>query len=178
MYCLLGLVKHARACRTFSKITMYRYLREGWELFCWIWPSISKILWNNKLAISLERVEWFCWFFACSYLHLVNIPWSYNNMLFWVGIVRHRLSANQIVRCFKLKKHENCMRWQVDFLLSLKLQKICYFGLWPQNTLGQSVCRIFYFWLVWIVNFNTGGLLLHCTCSFRHLCYFHFCRNH
>ena len=48
----------------------------------------------------------------------------------------------------------------------------------PQNTLGQSVCRIFYFWLVWIVNFNTGGLLLHCNCSFRHLCYFHFCRNH
>ena len=66
MSCLLGLVKHARACRTFSKITMYRYLREGWELFCWIWPSISKILWNNKLAISLERVEWFCCF-----LHVV-----------------------------------------------------------------------------------------------------------
>ena len=34
----------------------------------------------------------------------------------------------------------------------------------PENTLGQSVCRIFYFWLVWLVNLNTGGPLLHCTC--------------
>ena len=34
--------------------------------------------------------------------------------------------------------------YQVDFLLPLKLEEIlCYFGLWPQNTLGQSVCRIF-----------------------------------
>ena len=38
----------------------------------------------------------------------------------------------------------------------------------PENTLGQSVCRIFYFWLVWLVNLNTGGPLLHCTC-FRFL---------
>ena len=32
-----------------------------------------------------------------------------------------------------------------------------------ENTLGQSVCRIFYFWLVWLVNLNTKGPLLHCT---------------
>ena len=30
-----------------------------------------------------------------------------------------------------------------------------------ENTLGQSVCRIFYFGLV---NLNSGGPLLHCTC--------------
>ena len=39
------------------------------------------------------------------------------------GIVRHRFSANQIVICFKLKKLENYMRYQVGFLLPLKLQK-------------------------------------------------------
>ena len=39
------------------------------------------------------------------------------------GIVRHRFSANQIVRCFKLKKLENYISYQVDFLLPLKLQK-------------------------------------------------------
>ena len=33
--------------------------------------------------------------------------------------------------------------YQVDFLLPLKLEEICYFGSWPQNTLGQSVYRIF-----------------------------------
>ena len=67
-------------------------------------------------------------------------------MLFWAGIVRHRLSANQITRCFKYKKLKSYMKYQVDFFLPLKQQKISsYFGLWPQNTLGQSVCRIFCF---------------------------------
>ena len=61
------------------------------------------------------------------------------------------------------------MRYQVDFLLPLKPEEmLCYFGLWSQNTLGQSVCRIFYFWLVWLVKFNTGVPLLHCTCCFLH----------
>ena len=47
----------------------------------------------------------------------------------------------------------------------MKLEEIlCYFGLWHQNTLGQSVSRIFYFWLVWLIKLNTGGALLHCTC--------------
>ena len=62
--------------------------------------------------------------------------------------------------------------YQVDFLLPLKLEEIlCHFGLWPQNNLGQSVCRIFYFWLVWLVKLNTGGPLLHCTClhGYRHI---------
>ena len=86
------------------------------------------------------------------------------SMLFWAGIVRHSLSANQIVRCFKLKKLKKDMRYHIDFFLPLKLEEICYFGLWSQNTLGPSVCRIFYFWLVWLVKLNTGGTLLHCTC--------------
>ena len=47
-------------------------------------------------------------------------------MLFWVGTVRRRLSTNQIVRCFKLKKLENSMRYQVDFLPPLNLQMISY----------------------------------------------------
>ena len=98
---------------------------------------MTKVLWNNKSPISLERVEWFCWFFACNYLHLVWYSlklqryavsgWHYQG---------YRLSGDQIVRCFKLKKLENYKRYEDDFLLPLKLQKIsCYFGLWPQNTL-------------------------------------------
>ena len=34
-----------------------------------IWSSMPKV---NKSLISLERVEWFCWFFACNYLYLVR----------------------------------------------------------------------------------------------------------
>ena len=39
----------------------------------------------------------------------------------------------------------------------------------PENTLGQSVCRICYFWLVWLVNLNIGGPWLHCTCFLLYL---------
>ena len=44
--------------------------------------------------------------------------------------IRSFLSANQIVKCFKLKKLKKDMRYQVGFLLQLKLEEIlCYFGL-------------------------------------------------
>ena len=130
------------ACPKFSEITNCQYL----------WKGFSDFVDFLHVVICI----------------LLDIHWSYKNMLFWVDIFRHRLSVNYIVRCFKLRKLENYMRYQVEFLLLLKLQKIlCYFGLWPQNTLGQSVCRIFYFWLVWHVNLITVGPLIHCTC-YRH----------
>ena len=135
------------------------------NLIAWACPMFSE---KNKSPISLNRVEWFCWFFASMYLHLVRYPLKLQKYAIFCGIVRHTLSANQIVRCFKIKKLKNDMRYQVDFLVPLKLEKILsYFYLWPQNTLGQSVCRIFYFCLVWL---NTGGTLLHCTCCFIYFC--------
>ena len=48
-------------------------------------------------------------------------------MLLWAGIVRHSLSANQIVRYFKLKKLKKGMRYLVDFFLPLKLEEIMLF---------------------------------------------------
>ena len=119
------------ACRKFSQTTNHQYLWKGLRDFVDFLQAVICIL--------------------------LDIHWSYKSMPFWAGIVRHSLSANQIVRCFKLKKLENDLKYQVDFLLPLKLEEIsCCFGLWPQNTLGQSVCRIFYFWLIWLVNLNTG----------------------
>ena len=126
--------------------------------FSWVCCSMFKVLWKNKSPISSDMIQWFC----CI---LLDIHWSYKNMLFWTGIVRYSLSANQIVRCFRLKKPKKHMRYQVDFLLPLKLEEIlCYFGLWPQNTLDQSICRMFYFWLVWLVKRKTRGPLLHYSC--------------
>ena len=135
---------------------------------------MPKVFWSNKAPISLEKAVWFCWFFASSYLHLVRYPLTLQNMLFWAGIVSHSLSANQIARFFKLKKLKKGMRYEVDFCLPLKLEEIsCYFGLWLQNTLGHSVGRIFYFWLVWV---NTRGPFVHCTRSFLHCIFlFLFC---
>ena len=81
-------------------------------------------------------------FFQLLICILLNI--HYPLKLFWAGILRHSVSANQIVRCFKLTNFKNSMRYYVDFLLPLKLKEMSYnFGLWPQNTLGQSDCRIF-----------------------------------
>ena len=112
------LIGYGLACPKFSETTDQQYL----------WIGLS------DFVGFLEVVIWI----------LLDIHRSYKNMLFWAGIIRHSLSANQIVRCFKLKKLESNRRYQVDFLLPLKLEELsCYFGLWPQNTLGQSVCRIF-----------------------------------
>ena len=132
------LVGYSPACPKFSEATNHRYL---WKELCDFVDFLRVVLCN-----------------------LLHIHWRYKNMLLWAGIARHSLSANQIVRCFRLKKLKKDMRYQVDFLLPLKLEEICYFGLWPQNTLGKSVCRIFCFWLVWLVRRNTGVPLLHCTC--------------
>ena len=137
--CHVILVGYGPTCPKFSEATHHQYLLKG----------------SSDFVDFLQVV-------ICI---LLDIYWSYKNMLFWAGIVMHSLSANQIVRCFKLKKLKKNMRYQVDSLLPLKLEEIlCYYGLWPQNTFGQSICRIFYFWLVWLVKLKTGGPLLHCTC--------------
>ena len=146
--------------------------------FSWVWSNMHKVLWSKTLPIYWKGSCDFVDFLQVVICILLDIHWSYNNMLFWAGIVRHSLSANQIVRCFKLKKLKKDMRYQVDFLLPLKLEEIlCYFGLWPQNALGQSVCRIFCFWLVWLVKLNTGGPLLHCTCFIHFLIFLRCCKE-
>ena len=57
----------------------------------------------------------------------------------------YSLSANQIVRCFKLKKLKNYMRYQVEFLLPLKLHKIYYFGLCRKILLANHFAGFFTF---------------------------------
>ena len=133
--------------------------------FSWLWSGMPKVPWNNNSPLYLKRVEWF-WFFALVICILLDILWwIYQNILFWAGTIRHRPSANQIVRCFKIKKLYEVSSW---FFASIEATKnIILFWVMLENTLGQSVCRIFYFWLVWLVNLNTGGSLLHCTCFIR-----------
>ena len=186
---MLGLVRNARACPRFSKITKQQYLWEGlsyfvyllhavthsWKLQCYHAVLVGYVVACPKFSEATNHQ--YLWKGSCDFVDflqvviciLLDIHWSYKNMIFWAGIVSHSLSTNQIVRYFKLKKLKKDMRYQVDFFLPLNLEEILrYFGLWPQNTLRQSVCRIFYFSLVWRVKFNTGGSLLHCTSSFLH----------
>ena len=51
------------------------------------------------------------------------------------------------------------------FFASIEATKnIILLWVMPEYALGQSVCRIFYFWLVCLIDLNTGGPLFYCTC--------------
>ena len=179
------MVRHAKACPRFSKITKQQYLWEGWAILFillhvvahpWKLQCYHVVLVDYGLAcpkFSEATNHQYLWKGLSDFVDflqvvifciLLDIHWSYENMLFWAGIVRHSLSANQIVRCFKLKKFKKDMSYQVDSLLPLKLEEILLLWVMTQNSIGQSVCRIFYFWLVWLVKLNIEGPLIHCTC--------------
>ena len=65
-----------------------------------------------------------------------------------------------------LKNFKNIRSIKLIFASIEATKNIIVFSVALENNLGQSVCRIFYFWLAWLVNHNTGGPLLHCTCCF------------
>ena len=117
--CHVVLLWYGLACPKFSEMTNRKYLWKG-------------------LKDCVDFVHVVIWF-------LLDIHWSYKNMLFWAGIVRHRLSANQIVRYFKLKtwKLYEVSSW---FFASIEATKIsCYFGLWPQILLANQFTGFFTF---------------------------------
>ena len=98
------------------------------------------------MYLTNDLMNWADWLNDICILRVMDIHWSYQNLLFWAGIVWHRLSANQIGRCFKLKKLKNYMRYQVDFFLPLKLQKISYyFGLCRKILLANQFAGFFTF---------------------------------
>ena len=115
------------------------------------------------MYLTNHLMNWAYWLKDICILRVIDIHWSYQNLLFWAGIVWDRLSANVL----NLKKVENYTSYQVDILLPMKLQKISYyFGLCWKILLANQFADFLYFWLVWLVNLNTRGLLLHCTCFF------------
>ena len=116
------------------KLQCYHVILVGYGLVC---PKFSEAanheyLWKElNDFVDFLQVVIFC--------ILLDIHWSCKNMLFWAGIIRHSLSVNQIVRCFKLKKFKKDMGYQVDSLLPLKLEEIlCYYGLWIKILLANQ----------------------------------------
>ena len=111
-------------------------------------------------------MNWADWLNDIGILRVMDIHWSYQNLLFWAGIVWHRLSANRIVRCFKLEKLKNYMRYQFDFLLLLKLQKISYyFALCWKILLASQGARFFTFHI-----FDLLILMPGVHCYIVHIC--------
>ena len=151
---MLGLVRNARACPRFSDIAK---LWEGLSYFVYLLHAVTtpwKLQCYNVVLVGYGPASpkffeatnhqhlWkgscdFVDFFQLVICILLNIHWSYKNMPFWADIVRHSLSANQIVVGKKLK---NDMRHQADFLLALKLEDmLCYFGLCPKSSWTVSL---------------------------------------
>ena len=138
---MFGLVKHARACPTLSKIRKRHCLWEGWSYFVYLLHLVTHpwklqgyhvvlvgygiVLWNIKLTISGKCwviVLIFCWVICI----LLDIHWSYKNLLFWltlsgIGSQPIRLS------CFKLRKLENPMKYQVDLCFHWSCKNIVLF---------------------------------------------------
>ena len=97
------------------------------------------------MYLTNDLMNWADWLNDICVLRVMDIHWSYQNLLFWAGIVWYRLSENQIVRCFKLKKLKSYMKYQVDFLLPLKVQKLYYFGLCREILLANQFPGFFTF---------------------------------
>ena len=52
-------------------------------------------------------MNWADWLNDTCILRMMDICWNYKSLLFCTGIVWYRLSANVVVRCFKLRKLKN-----------------------------------------------------------------------
>ena len=114
---MLGLVRHARACPRFSKISKQQYLWERLSYFVYLLHFVTHP-WKLQYYVDLVGYGPTCpkfpeatnhqylWKGSCNFVDflqaviciLLDIDWTYKNMLFWAGIVRDSLSVNQIVR--------------------------------------------------------------------------------
>ena len=157
MWYLLDLVIHARAYPTFSKINC-QYLWERLSYFVYLLLVVTHPGKLQCYHVVLEQYGPACPNFS----EITNRQYLWRGWVIlltfckyllascWISIEATKicyfgLSGNQIIRCFKLKKLEN-LRYQVDCLLPLKLQKIsCYFGISHQMLLVNPFAGFFTF---------------------------------
>ena len=132
------LVGNVPACPKFSEITNYQHL----------WWRLSDFVDFLPVVICI----------------LFDIRWSYQNLLFWLALSGIDSQPIRLSDVLNLKKWKTI--WGIKLIVCFRWSYKKYLAI-----LGYAAkyswcisCRIFYFWLVWLVNFNTGGPLLHCTC--------------
>ena len=100
----------------------------------------------NQVYLTNDLMNWADWMIFVYWEWWISMEATKFFILGWAGIFWHRLSTNQIVRCFKSKKLKSYMRYQVDFLLPWKLRKISYyFGLRCKILLANQFAGFFTF---------------------------------
>ena len=118
-----------------NKITKPQYLWEGLSYFVYLLHVVTHS-WKvqcyhvvlvgygpacPKFSEATSRqyfLKWSCAFADFSLVLkciLLDIHWNYKNMLFSADIFRHSVSANQIVRCFKLKNSKRIWGIKLTF---------------------------------------------------------------
>ena len=104
----------------------------------------SKILWNSNSPISLERIEWFCWFFGRSSYILLYLTIEAAKICYF-GLALSGIGPKPIRLPDVLNLKTSKTIWVIKFISCFHWSKkiSCYFELWLQNVLGQSICRIF-----------------------------------
>ena len=97
------------------------------------------------MYLKNDLIKWVYWLNDFCELRVMDIHWNYQNLLFSVSIVWHRLSANQIIRYFKPKNLKTIWGIKLIFYFHWNYKNILFWVI-LQNTLERSVCRIFYFY--------------------------------
>ena len=127
------MVRHARACPRFSIITKQQCL---WEELSYLLHEFTHPWKLHRYHVVLVGFGPACLRFSVTTNHqyfwkglsdfvdflqviciLLDIHWSYKNILVWLGTVRHSHSANEIFRCFKLQKPKTI--WSMNMCMSL-----------------------------------------------------------
>ena len=115
----------------------------------------------------IEQIEWMIFVYWDWWISIEATKMCYFGLaLFDIGSQPTWLSD-----VLNLKNLKTIWGIKLIFCLHWSYKKIILFWVMLENTFGQSVYMIFCFWIVWLIDLNTEGPLLHCTC---YCCISHF----
>ena len=141
---MLGLVRHARACPRFSKITKQQYLWEGLSYFVYLFLHVVTQSWKLQCyhvilvgygpacpKFSEATNHQYLWkgcsdfvdFLQVVICILLDIHWSYKNVLFWAALSGIASQPFRLSDVLNRKKLEHDMRYQVDYFASVEARK-------------------------------------------------------
>ena len=80
------------------------------------------------------------------------------NKICYFGLALSGISSQptRLSDVLNLKNLKTIWGIKLIFCFHWSYKNIILFWVMPENTFGQSVCRIFFFWLVWLVNLIPG----------------------